>query len=46
MMNLRRRIDAIKKPFAKGEKWERFAPGTTPMMHYSLCQVSKARSGP
>ena len=26
MMNLRRRIDAIKKPFAKGEKWERFAP--------------------
>jgi Na+-transporting NADH:ubiquinone oxidoreductase subunit B len=25
-MNLRNKIDQIKKPFAKGEKWERFAP--------------------
>lgn len=25
-MNLRNKIDQIKKPFGKGEKWERFAP--------------------
>lgn len=25
-MNLRNKIDQIKKPFAKGQKWERFAP--------------------
>ena len=25
-MNLRNTIDNLKKPFGKGEKWERFAP--------------------
>ena len=26
MMKLREKLDQLKKPFAKGAKWERFAP--------------------
>ena len=28
-MKLRERIDALKKPFGKGQKWERFAPAVS-----------------
>ena len=40
MSFLRNKIDQIKKPFARGEKWEKFAPAVNAFDTFYLYQIT------